>query len=187
MKLDNTNCDKTQKLKLWQNYENSLWQLNSNCDSSNSDGSDSSSSDQWWPKPGKQGTNKTEQILVNLDETKRTGQNGQNWAKPGKKWEFSCENVENGAKNGRNWEKPVKKWAKTVKKRANKTESWQNRAKPKVSPNLGSGLVIPVLETKNWWNFLTPKKETNENNGEGSWLWLSLRRLITIYLETSLS
>ena len=57
--------------------------------------------DQGWPKPGKQGTDESEQILANLDETEQTGQ------KTGIL-------VKNGAK-----------------KRAKETEPWQNRAKPK--------------------------------------------------------
>ena len=40
---------------------------------------------QGWPKPGKQGTINSERILANLDKTKQTGRNGQNWAKPGNK------------------------------------------------------------------------------------------------------
>ena len=42
--------------------------------------------------------------------------------------------------------KPGKKLAKPGKKRVNETEPWQNRAKPKVSPNFGSGLGIPGWE-----------------------------------------
>ena len=46
-KLKNSNCDKTQKLKLWQNSKTQIVTKlkKSNCDSSNSDSSDSSSSD----------------------------------------------------------------------------------------------------------------------------------------------
>ena len=34
---------------------------------------------------------------------------------------------------------------------------------------------------------LDPEKGTEEESGEGSWLWLSLKRPITIYLEASCS
>ena len=80
---------------------------------------------QGWPKPGTQGTDKSQRILANLDKTERTGRNG--------------------LKTGIFRQKRGKNWAKPGKKRANETEPWQNRAKPKVSPNLGSVLVIPVM------------------------------------------
>ena len=87
--------------------------------------------------------NETERLLVNLDETKQTERNGRNWAKPGKNRQKTGIFRQNGAKNGRNRAKLSKKRAKTGEKRANETKPWQNRAKPKVSPNLGSGSVIP--------------------------------------------
>ena len=44
--------------------------------------------EQGWPKPGKQGTDESERILANLDETERTGQkrakNGHFWQKRAK-------------------------------------------------------------------------------------------------------
>ena len=46
-KLKNSNCDKTQKLKLWPNSTNKIVTKlnNSNCDSSNNGSSDSNISD----------------------------------------------------------------------------------------------------------------------------------------------
>ena len=84
-----------------------------------------------------------------MDETRQTGDE-QNWTNPG---EFGW-NRRNGAKWGKNRQKTGifrqkrgKKRAKSGKGkiRVDKTEPWQNRAKPKVSPKLGSGLVIPGM------------------------------------------
>ena len=82
---------------------------------------------QGWPKPGKQGTDESEQILSNLDETDEPGKTG-----------------ETGQKTGNFRQKQGKKQGKPCKKRVNETESWQNRVKPKVLPNLGAVSVIPV-------------------------------------------
>ena len=60
---------------------------------------------QGWPKPGTQGTDKSQRILANLDKTERTGRNG--------------------LKTGIFRQKRGKKRAKPGKKRANETEPWQ--------------------------------------------------------------
>ena len=86
-------------------------------------------------------TNKTEQILANLGETKRTWRTGQNWAKPGKKLAFLGKNK---AKRGKKRAKSGKTGQKRAKKRENETKLWQNRAKPKVSQNFGLGSPLPV-------------------------------------------
>ena len=83
---------------------------------------------QWWPKPGKQGTNETERILVNLDKTERTGQNGQNWAKPGK----------NGQKTGIFTQKRGKQGKKQAKSGKTGQKNWQKRSKNgRTKPNPG--------------------------------------------------
>ena len=85
--------------------------------------------------PGEFGQNQT-----NRGKQAKLGETGQ---KRAKNRHFQAKTGQNGAKNGRNRAKLGKKRAKTGKKQANETEPWQNRAKPKVSPNLGSGSVIP--------------------------------------------
>ena len=92
------------------------------------------------------------------DERNRTnpgefGQNQTNRAKPGKNGQKAGIFRQ---KRGKKRAKLGKKRAKTGKKRANKTKPWQNRAKPKVSPNLGSGSVIPDHDHRfNVFFFLT--------------------------------
>ena len=70
-------------------------------------------------------------------------------AKPGKNRQetaiFSQKRGKTGQKMGEIGPNRAKKTGKKGQKRANKTKPWQNRAKPKVSPNLGSGSVIPGL------------------------------------------
>ena len=60
-------------------------------------------------------------------------------------------------------------WAKNGQKRANENEPWQNRAKPKVSPNFDSGSPRPDLDAKNQKgpkikeiNFKSDKPEPSE-------------------------
>ena len=68
-----------------------------------------------------------------MGKTKQTWQTGQ------KKRAFLGIN---GAKTGKTGQKTgLKKWA-------NETEPWQNRAKPKVSPNFGSGLPLSGCKVK---------------------------------------
>ena len=42
-------------------------------------------------------------------------------------------------------------------------------------------LTLEKNRNKNRWRFLTLKKGTDDETGEGSWLWLSLKRPIKIY------
>ena len=87
------------------------------------------------------------------DEQNRTnpgefGRNQTNRAKRAKLGETGQKRAKTGIfrpKRGKTGQKTGETGQKTGKKRANETEPWQNRAKPKVSSNLGSGSVIPVL------------------------------------------